>query len=437
MTRRAALLLPLAAAGCKTLDDWLGEKKTPLSGTRVPIGTVQRGLTVDNPADRPVSVPPQAANAAWPQSGGEPTHAPGNLAFDGRLDPVWRAGIGAGSGYRRKITATPVVGGGRVFAMDSNAVVSGYDQRTGARLWRTETAAADDDSTNVGGGIALDGNMLYAATGLADLLAMDCATGKIHWRQRLPAPARAAPTIVEDRLYFPTLDDKLLAVAKADGNRIWFYQAPEAATSMLGMPSPAYTEGLLVAGFGSGELVCLRAASGSASWSDGLASTRGRSSLLAFSAITGLPVIADGRVYAVGLGGLFVSLDLRTGRRLWEREVASQQTPWLAGDWLYVLTPDQILGAVNRIDGAVAWVTQLPLYRNEKAKEGPILWIGPVLAGDRLIVFGSNREALAVNPVTGAIAGRQDIPGAAAVPATVVDRTLFLVTDDATLLALR
>ena len=436
LTRRAAMLLPLAATGCVTLDNWFGDTKTPLPGTRIGIGDAQRGLKVDNAAGHTVTLPPESVEATWPQSGGTPTHAPGNPAFAGALQAVWTAKIGAPSGYRRRITATPVVGGGRVFAMDSDAVVSAYDQRSGAQLWRTVTELPHTRSTNLGGGVALDGDTLYASTGLAALLALEAATGKIRWRQALDAPARAAPTVVGDRLYVPTLAEQLIAVAKADGSHEWTYQGAPAMTSVLGLPSPAFADGLLVAGFGSGDLVCLRALSGAVSWSDGLAS-QGRDPLLDFSTITGLPAIADGSVYAVGLGGLFVSLDLRTGRRLWERDVATSQSHWLAGDWLFVLTADQLLGAVNRNDASEPWVTQLPLFKKEKTKEGPLRWLGPVLAGGRLIVLGNSREALLVNPVSGAIMGRQPLPAEPIVSPVVADRTMFMVGTDATLVALR
>src|SRR5208282_3650949 len=102
------------------------------------------------------------------------------------------------------------------------------------------------------------------------------------------------------------------------------------------------------------------------SWTDSLASVAGRTSLVDLSAIHGMPAIMEGRVYATGLGGLLVSLDLRSGRRLWEREIASGQTPWLAGDWLFVLTTDQVMVAVNRQDGAIAWLTQLPQWQDEE-----------------------------------------------------------------------
>src|SRR5579872_804282 len=191
LSRRSALLLPLAAGGCSLFDNLFGDTKTPLSGTREPVSVATRGLTVDNPATRPVTLPPAIANQAWPQAGGEVAHAPGNLAAGPTLTQAWRAGIGEGGGYRAKITARPVVAGGHVFAMDSDAVVSAYDLASGAQLWRSPSAAEEDRSTNIGGGIAYDGEMLYAATGRAELVAIAAADGKVAWRKTLPTPARA------------------------------------------------------------------------------------------------------------------------------------------------------------------------------------------------------------------------------------------------------
>ncbi len=446
LSRRSALLLPLAAplalGGCSTWDKLFGDSKKPLEGARLPILAATRGLQVDNPASRPVTLPPPAANAEWLQAGGNASHAMGHLAVRDALAQAWSASIGSGGGYRRKITARPVVGGGRVFTMDSDAVVSAFDVKTGARLWRLDIQAGTDnantgESTNVGGGIALDGGTLYVSTGLAEMLAVDPASGKPRWRKPLPTAARSAPTVADGRLYVPTLDDQVVALATADGARLWSYQAPAATTALLGLPEPAYADGLLVAGFGSGDLVCLRASGGAVAWTDSLASVRGRTSLVDLSAIRGMPVIVEGRVYAVGLGGLLISLDLRSGRRLWERDVASQETPWAAGDWLFVLTDDQMVAAINRQDGAVAWVTQLPRWETPEKQEDPIRWVGPALAGDRLVVAGSTKEALAISPYTGKILGTQPLSGVASLAPVVADGTLFLVTDDGTLLALR
>ena len=62
-------------------------------------------------------------------------------------------------------------------------------------------------------------------------------------------------------------------------------------------------------------------------------------------------------------------------------------------------------------------MTDLPRWENPEKQKDPITWFGPVLAGDRLVVAGTNSEALAVSPYTGEILGRQTLSGAASLGA--------------------
>ncbi len=437
LSRRAALLGPLALlSGCSLYDDWFGAKKVPLPGQRVSIVASSNALDAGEATARKVVLPPAVRNANWPTPGGNPAHMTGHLAAADRLTEAWSASIGSGGGYRRKILAQPVVDGGVVFAMDSGAVITAFDAASGARKWRLETRGEDDDSTNIGGGMSVDQGVLYAVNGLADVLAIDAATGKLRWRVNTGTPARSAPTIAEGRIFYVTFDDRLLALDINDGHQIWSYHAPSAITSLLGQPAPAYADGLVVAGFGSGELATLRADSGSVAWTDSLAAA-GESSITELSAIRALPVIANSRVYAIGLGGLCLSIDLRSGRRLWEREIGGSDNPWIAGDWMFVVATGAQLTALGRADGRPAWVADLPKFENEEKQRGPIHWFGPVLVGDRLIVAGNNSQALSVSPYTGEILGRQDLSGAASLGPVVADGTLFVVTDDGSLTALR
>ena len=174
-----------AAAAC--WDDWFGTKKTPLPGKREPILGGRRTLTVDEGVPK-VVLPPEVRNAAWPQAGGNPAHFMGHLAAGERLAEAWSANIGAGGGYRRKILAQPVAADGIVYVMDSDAVVSAFDIAGGGRVWRFDTKQDEDDSTNVGGGLALDQGTLYAVNGLAELVALDAAKGTVRWRSKFGAP---------------------------------------------------------------------------------------------------------------------------------------------------------------------------------------------------------------------------------------------------------
>ena len=69
--------------------------------------------------------------------------------------------------------------------------------------------------------------------------------------------------------------------------------------------------------------------------------------------------------------------------------------------------------------------------------------IGPLapycrdMAGDRLIVAGTNEDALAVSPYTGEILGRQTLSGAAALGPIAASGTILIVTNAGRLIALR
>ena len=437
LSRRAAFLAPLALAGCETVDSWFSTKKTPLAGKREAVEATRGGLRADEGVGK-IQLPTPVRNSGWPQAGGNPAHAMGHLAIGDQIKEAWTASIGEGGGYRRKILAQPLVADGSVFTMDSDGHVSAFSLANGSRSWRFDTKNADADSINVGGGLAVDKGTVYAVNGIGDLVALDAAKGTLRWRKALDVPVRSSPTVAEGRLFVTMIDDRLLGLSADDGTTLWAHRGLGGGTAMLGQPAPAYARGLVVVGFGSGEIAGLRADTGTPVWSDGLGASRLHSALTDFTAIRGAPAISGGLVYAVGMGGLAVAIDLPTGRRVWERHISGEDSPCVAGDWVFLVSVEQEMVALNARDGRIAWVTPLPRWDNEEKRRDPYTWYGPVLAGDRLVVTGTSREALSVSPYTGAILGRQPMSGVASPVAPIVaDGTLLVVSDDARLMALR
>ena len=437
ISRRAVLATPLALSGCGLWHHWFGAEKPPVPGVRVPVLTPRNALAVPS-SPPPVVLPPPVANADWPQAGGNPAHDMGQLAARPVLAQIWTADIGAGGDYREQVTASPVVWNGVVFTMDSRAHVRAHELATGAARWRVATRGRHVRGTNVGGGIGVADGVVYAANGLGELVALDAAKGAPRWRALLGAPARSAPTIVAGRVFVTTIADELVALTADHGKPLWTYRATSATTGMLGAPAPAYADGLVVGGFGSGEIATMRADTGVVLWTDQLIAPTVGESLPEIGSIRGMPAVAGGTVVAIGMGGLAVGIDLPSGRRLWEHGVAGEDSPWVAGGWAFVITLDQVLAAIRVADGTVAWATQLPQWRNAKDRSDPLTWYGPVLAADRLVVTGTAAEALAVSPYTGAIIGRQKLPGQAApVEPVLAGGTLLLVTRDGQLVALR
>ena len=121
------------------------------------------------------------------------------------------------------------------------------------------------------------------------------------------------------------------------------------------------------------------------------------------------PVIDNGQVIAIGQGGRMVALDILSGQRLWEISVAGMSTPWVAGEWVFVVTDAGQAMAISRMSGRVRWINQMPRFRNEDKTKDPIFYEGPVLAGGRLIFVGSNGAMIEIDPDSGAFVTQRSV----------------------------
>jgi outer membrane protein assembly factor BamB len=151
--------------------------------------------------------------------------------------------------------------------------------------------------------------------------------------------------------------------------------------------------------------------------------------------IRGLPVIAREVVIAISFGGRMAAIDTRSGERVWSRSIGGSQTPWISGDYVYVITSDSELVALSRLSGQVVWVNALPAYENSKDREDPIIWRGPIMASDNLIIAGSDGQLRHYNPKTGQEIGKWDARESLALPPIVAGGTIYLTTNSGKVLA--
>ncbi|MDW8444395.1 MAG: PQQ-binding-like beta-propeller repeat protein [Acetobacteraceae bacterium] len=437
---RRSLLAGLAPAlgGCSLWDLAFADTKPPLPGERIAVLPREAAAEPDpSLADLPVELPPPVQNAAWPVPGGRPNNVPGHVAAADTLGVAWRTSVGTGASSRRRLLAPPVIAEGRVFAADATGDVAAVDLRDGRTLWRRSVRGEGTRGNLLGVGVAYGEGRVHVASGLAEVVTLAAADGAELWRSPLPAPSRGAVTVAEGRVIVLTVEGEVVAFDPATGERRWVHRGPAEATTLLGAPAPAVDEGLVLVGFPNGDAAALRLDSGRPLWTEGLGAARGRPSIADIAAIRGRPAIDRGRGFLASSGGVTMALDMRSGRRVWERAIAAREGPCVAGDWVFLLSAEEVLVALRRGDGRVKWAAELPRWRDPQRRRDPIVWTGPLLAGDRLIVAGSLGEALALSPYTGEVLGRQRLGGACSVPPVAADGTVVFLTDDATVIALR
>ncbi len=430
------LCAALWLGGC---DTWFGKGEAPpLPGERISVLAHQRTVNPDPDAD-PASIrlPRPLVNTDWPQPGGYANHAMHHLEIAQRPERAWLSDIGSGVTNSQPRLASPIMAGGRVYTMDSDHVVSAFDANSGDRVWEVDLAEDEEDDDTITGGIAYEDGRIIATTGFAKVIALDAGSGEELWRERFGAPFHSPPAVRGGRAFAISIDNTLHALSIHDGNELWNHKAIVEIANLLGGSSPAVDSGVVVAPFSSGELVALKVETGRVLWSDSLTSTRRTDELGSLAQIRAAPVIDRGRVYAISHSGQMAAIDLRSGRRIWDKELGGLQAPWVAGNYIFMLTNENELVALSRDDGRIYWVTPLPAYEDEEDLEDPILWTGPILASNRLIVAGSNDDVMALSPYTGKVLGIQEVPDAVSVAPIVANGTLFLLSDNADLVALR
>jgi outer membrane protein assembly factor BamB len=428
----------LAASGCGVLKKGKGPS-TPVLGERIAVLSSEGDVQVD-PATTalPMTLPQPVANAEWTQSGGNASKSMGHVALGTTLARVFTVNAGRGSSLTARLASAPIVAQGRVYTIDTLGAVRAFDAATGAQAWVSQTPVERGAEASLyGGGVAYDNGHVFATNGLGYVVSLDARNGGIVWKVRPGGPLRGAPSVANGALYVISQDNQIYSLNETDGSTNWSAAASLEIAGVFGSASPAVGQGTAVAGFSSGELNAYRYENGRQVWSDTLQRTSIRTSVSSLSDVDADPVIDNGQVFAVGQGGRMVALDLITGQRLWELNIAGIDTPWVAGDWIFVITDEAKLLCIARSNGHIRWINQLPQFLKAKSKKGEIEYSGPVLAGGRLVVTGSNGALIYVDPTTGAFQGQTSIGAGVSLPAVVANSTLYIYDDRGQLHAFR
>jgi outer membrane protein assembly factor BamB len=322
-----------------------------------------------------------------------------------------------------------------VYTLDTDFNVSAFDIQKGKRIWSNSIRPKKEDESVIGGGLAVAAGMLYATNGYNELIAMNHKKGGIFWRSKLTAPSRAAPTVLGDKVYVLTLDNHLTTFDATTGKEIWKYEGFSENAGLVSAASPAVDNEIVICPMSSGELAALRVENGSVAWSDSLSPSLQTGGAASLPDIAGLPIIDKNVVIAVSYGGKIVSIDLTTGQRIWARDIGGAKNPWVAGNMIFFITSNAELVALGRDTGALAWVKPLADYGSSENTRNSLLWNGPVLAGNRLIITGADDTLLEISPKDGTLIRKLELDSHVAVPPIVAGNTLYLVSDDGTLSA--
>ena len=361
---------------------------------------------------------------------GNKQHTSANNKISKDVKVLWKTSLGGAA-----TNVEPVVFGGNIYTVNARGDLVCISLKDGAKQWYINVAKQPDDAVFTGG-ITSNGSVVYVATNIGDVVAVDTTTHKVLWKKSLKYPLRGAPLYVSGKLVANATNGKTYVLDASNGNVLWSKEDQEEITMMSGYATPALYGNSVICAYGSGDVKSYELSSGSEVWSDTLYSSNISEGISAINHVVASPVVSSGRVLATTAESNMVMFDASTGVRLWEKELGTINTPVVNNGWIFIVTQSGNAVCLSEQDGSIRWVSNVKALINDKYVKN-VSFTGVLLINGDVTVFTNGGHILKLDASTGKLKSQRKIDGmGVAVSPVVVDGELIAITSRADVYAI-
>jgi len=302
---------------------------------------------------------------------------------------------------------------------------------------------------SVRGSPALGETVIAVGTGDRNVVLLDRASGAVLWKVGVDGSVRTGPLLNQDRLFVATEshpNGQVYAMRLRDGHTLWRARVG----SVLAPLTFDTTTGALYVGTDGGAVLRLESEKGQVQWQTALsgavragplitphgllvATTSDtlylldpdhgavRAQLALPGTVLATPATDGRRVYLGTVNGRIVAIDLESGTTVWDHAAgdAVYGAPALVRDTLFVMARNGQLWLipVTQPDSATSHALGIV------ATAGPT----PLASGGGVLVASVSGDVLLVEPSSGEIRWRTQVPGAIDEPPLVRERQMVVI----------
>ncbi|HYU79430.1 MAG TPA: PQQ-binding-like beta-propeller repeat protein [Vicinamibacterales bacterium] len=228
---------------------------------------------------------------------------------------------------------TPAAGDGFVFAAAEDAVVA-FDERTGAIAWRTAIGGA------IAAPVFFDAGLVLVAKTDGELLSIRAQDGVVAWRRGVGAEPAAPPSAAGDRLYVGLKDHHLLALDRETGTTVWTLAAGDEISGILALGDQ------VLFGTRGNRVYSVRPSNARLRWQWRVGAD-----------VMGAPAADEHRIYFAALDNVLRAVDRASGNLAWSQPLPSRPSagPFRTGDVVIVPTVSADIGAYSAASGKPAF----------------------------------------------------------------------------------
>jgi outer membrane protein assembly factor BamB len=308
------------------------------------------------------------------------------VEMDGK--PRWTAEDGkAWTGQHPGTRSTPTIDGDRLYAASPLGELVCLEAATGKPIWRTNILQKFGAS-NIRWALAespiVDGNRLICTPGgpQTAVVALDKATGNVMWKSPTAdgdAAGYATPALVEYqglRMVLTLMAKALIGVNADTGDLLFRHE--HRTNYDVNVLTPIFHDGqiFISTGYGAGAELIKVAVDGKKAKAERVWQSKDLDNH------HGSVLLLDGYLYGANFKGSWVSLDWKTGKKMYAEKGIGKGSLTYADGMFYMLSENSKVGLVKAVPAAYELVSEFTL---PKGGEGPS-WAHPVVCGGRLYV---------------------------------------------------
>lgn len=259
---------------------------------------------------------------------------------------VWTAAAGGRSDLTK---LAPTRHGNTLFTATTAGLVRAFNLSDGQRVWEYQIK-----DVTLTGGVGVGDDMVLVGSRNGHVIALTAADGSKRWQAQVSSEVLSAPRAHNGVVVVRSLDGKLYGLDSQSGRGLWVYERAVPLLTLRGTSAPVISTDTVIAGFDNGKLATLQLTSGKLLWEIAVAQPRGRSELERMVDIDADPVIKGDTIYTTSFRGRVIAVDQR-GRLNWEREISSYAGLNVDANAVYVSDDKSHVWAFDRASGASLW----------------------------------------------------------------------------------
>lgn len=264
------------------------------------------------------------------------------------VDRLWSVSVGDGQG-KGYYQLQPVIAGDLIYAASVDGVVRAVERASGSTRWK--------QTLDVGltGGVGYHDGSLYLGSTDGEVLQLDAGDGSVRWSTPLTGEVLAPPQGDGRVVVAQGYDGKLHGLAHDSGERLWTYDSNVPVLTIRGTSTPLLRSGVAYAGFANGRVLAFDAMTGAVAWEARVAIAQGRSEIERMVDVDGTMTVAGNELYAASYQGRITAIDIRSGRKLWQRNLSSFSGVSQGFGNVYVADDDGTITAYLRNGSGIRW----------------------------------------------------------------------------------